>query len=367
MSVRRLGAAAVLVLAGAGAFALPQTGTPGMSSAAALTCDATSGLVLGTGAIRAPMTGSFTITSEYGVRDFGGRGAEFHAGLDFATSAPVPVVAIAAGTVTFAGAAGNAGNMVVIDHGNTVTTRSMHLASIAVRQGQAVAAGQVLGIEGTTGDSTGLHLHLEIKVNGATVDPRDWLTRAGVPIPPTGGWSTAAGASNPAHGTAAGHTPTGCNAVAAGLKTEAIPAAFAPWVTKAGSICPTVPAAIIAAQIETESGWNPQAVSDKGAQGPSQFMPGTWAAYGRDDDANGVASPFDIGDAVMAQGRYDCAIAALLDSVPGDRLDLTLAGYNAGPGAVLAAGGIPAYAETRNYVAKIKTLAATKYAAGGSR
>ena len=168
--------------------------------------------MLGTGAIRAPMTGSFTITSEYGVRDFGGRGAEFHAGLDFATSAPVPVVAIAAGTVTFAGAAGNAGNMVVIDHGNTVTTRSMHLASIAVRQGQAVAAGHVLGIEGTTGYSTGLHLHLEIKVNGATVDPRDWLTRAGVPMPPTGGGSTAAGASNPAHGTAAGHTPTGGNA-----------------------------------------------------------------------------------------------------------------------------------------------------------
>lgn len=365
MSGRRLGAAAVLVLAGAGAFMLPQTGTSGMSSAAALSCDATSGLVFGSGPIRAPMPGAFTITSEYGARDF--RGAEFHAGLDFATSAPVPVLAITAGTVTFAGPAGSAGNMVVIDHGNTVTTRSMHLASIAVRQGQAVAAGHVLGVEGTTGDSTGLHLHLEIKVVGATVNPRDWLTRAGVPLPSTGGWTTAAGAvTAAAPGTAHAQAPTGCSAAAVGLKSEAVPAAFAPWVMKAGTVCATVPAAIIAAQIETESGWNPRAVSAKGAQGPSQFMPGTWAAYGRDDDGNGTASPFDVGDAVMAQARYDCAIATLVGSVPGDRLDNTLAGYNAGPGAVLASGGIPSYAETRDYVARIKTLAASKYGAGGT-
>lgn len=132
-----------------------------------------------------------------------------------------------------------------------------------------------------------------------------------------------------------------------------------------GTVCPTVPASIIAAQIETESGWNLRAISNKGAQGPSQFMPGTWAAYRRDEDSNGTASPFDIVDAVMAQARYDCAVTKTIETVPGDRLDLTLAGYNAGPGAVLAYAGIPPYGETRAYVTKIRTLAATKYAAAG--
>ena len=123
----------------------------------------------------------------------------------------------------------------------------------------------------------------------------------------------------------------------------------------------------IAAQIDAESGWNPRAVSPAGAQGLSQFMPGTWAAYGRDDDGNGRVSPYDAGDAIMAQARYDCEIAASLRGVvAGDLLDLTLAGYNAGPGAVMLHGGVPPYAETRAYVAKIRGLASGKYAKAAS-
>ncbi len=367
MSGRRLAAAAVLVVTGSGAFFLPQTGTPGASSAAAATCDAASGIVPpSTGAIRAPITGAFTVTSEFGPRDFGGRGAEMHNGIDLATSSPVPVVAITGGTITFAGAAGGAGNMVKVDHGNGVTSVSMHLASIAVRQGQPVTAGTPLGVEGTTGDSTGMHLHFEVRINGTPTNPGDWLTKAGVPLPALGGWSTAPAATGTPTVTGAGTPPTGCPAPGdAGLNAGAIPAAFAPWIVKAATTCAPITAPVLAAQIDTESGFNPRAVSGAGAQGPSQFMPGTWAAYGRDDDGNGVASPFDIGDAVMAQARYDCAISKQLENVPGDRLENTLAGYNAGPGAVISHGGIPPYAETRAYVAKIKVLAASKYGRAG--
>ncbi len=348
---------------------LPQTGTPGASSAAAATCDATSGIVpASTGAIRAPITGSFTVTSEFGRRSFGGRGAEMHNGIDMATSSPVPVVAMTGGTVTFAGPAGNAGNMVVIDHGNGVATVSMHLASTAVRQAQTVTAGQQVGIEGNTGDSTGMHLHFEVRINGTATNPRDWLAKAGVSLPALGSWSTAA-AAIPAVGVrpGGGAAPAGCAPAGGDLKGSAVPAAFAPWITKAATTCSTITAPVLAAQIDAESGFNPRAVSGAGAQGPAQFIPGTWAAYGRDDDGNGTSSPFDIGDAVMAQARYDCAIAKQVEGLSGDRLDNTLAGYNAGPGAVLAHGGIPPYAETRAYVTKIKTLAASKYGGGATR
>lgn len=143
---------------------------------------------------------------------------------------------------------------------------------------------------------------------------------------------------------------------------QAVPAAFAPWVLKAGSLCPEFPPAIIAAQIDAESSWNVTAVSPVGAQGPAQFMPGTWSAWGRDDDGNGTASPFDIGDAVMAQGRYDCYLAERVRPLGGDTTGLALAAYNAGLGAVLQYHGIPPYPETQQYVPRILALAA-KYAA----
>lgn len=143
---------------------------------------------------------------------------------------------------------------------------------------------------------------------------------------------------------------------------DKVPAPYRQWVLRAGSLCPAFPPAVIAAQIEAESGWNPTAVSPVGAQGLSQFMPGTWAVWGRDANGNGSASPFDPPDAIMAQGAYDCALAQQIAHLDGDLLQLALAAYNAGPGAVLAAGGIPPYPETQAYVARIIQLAAT-YAA----
>ncbi|MFD8248120.1 peptidoglycan DD-metalloendopeptidase family protein [Nocardia sp. NPDC059691] len=166
----------------------------------------------------------------------------------------------------------------------------------------------------------------------------------------------------------------GCEAVATTSDGElapgSVPPEFEPWYRRAGGLCPQISAALLAAQGKAESGFRPSAVSGAGAQGPAQFMPGTWAVYGADDDGNGQTSPFDIGDAIMAQGRYMCAIAAAVDSwiddgkvhAPHGRIELYLAAYNAGEGAVLASGGFPTGApdyltQTRPYVEKI--LAAT--------
>lgn len=155
----------------------------------------------------------------------------------------------------------------------------------------------------------------------------------------------------------------GVGTLVGSLKGGSVPAAFAPWVTKAGGLCPQVTAPLLAAQLQAESGFNAKAQSPAGAQGAAQFMPATWSEWGQDDDGNGSASPLDIGDAVMAQGRHMCALAkdmaGLLETgaVKGDLTSLILAAYNAGPGAVQAAGGVPAFAETQGYISKITSAA----------
>ena len=131
-----------------------------------------------------------------------------------------------------------------------------------------------------------------------------------------------------------------------------VPNGWESWVIKAGSLCPEFPAPLIAAQIAQESGWNPNAVSPVGAQGLSQFMPGTWAAYGVDANGNGTANPFEPEDAIMAQGIFDCALVGILRDAGFTQTltELALAAYNAGPGAVIAHRGIPPYPETQSYV-----------------
>ncbi|MGH3302161.1 MAG: NlpC/P60 family protein [Streptosporangiaceae bacterium] len=139
------------------------------------------------------------------------------------------------------------------------------------------------------------------------------------------------------------------------LNTAKIPPQYVKWVEEAGAECSAVSAPQIAAQIQQESDWNPHAVSNKGAEGIAQFRPGTWPEYGR-PDAPGPLSPFNPGDAIMAMGRYDCAISRAVAGVPGRLLSNMLAGYNAGIQAVLDAGGVPPFPETQQYVADIEAL-----------
>jgi cell wall-associated NlpC family hydrolase len=114
---------------------------------------------------------------------------------------------------------------------------------------------------------------------------------------------------------------------------------------------------VLAAQLYQESHFNEAAVSPVGAQGIAQFMPATWTAWGRDENGDGKADPFDMVDAIPAAARFDAHVADLVASVPGDRTELMLAAYNAGPGAVLRYQGVPPFQETQAYVRTITDLA----------
>jgi cell wall-associated NlpC family hydrolase len=142
------------------------------------------------------------------------------------------------------------------------------------------------------------------------------------------------------------------------LATSAVPIpSLIPVLEEAGSLCAGLSAPLLAAQIDVESDWNPAAVSPAGAEGIAQFLPATFALYGKDDDGTGDVSPFDAVDAVMAMGRYDCALLAEVSGLSGDdAVSLMLAAYNAGIGAVRAAQGIPPYAETQAYVSEVESL-----------
>jgi hypothetical protein len=135
-----------------------------------------------------------------------------------------------------------------------------------------------------------------------------------------------------------------------------VPSAYAPLIERYGNTCPTLSPALLAAQLYVESGFNPRAVSSKGAQGIGQFMPATWASWAVDANQDGHADPFDPSDAIATAAVYDCSLVTDTASVPGNRVDLMLAGYNAGPYAVLQAGGVPVIAETLSYVRRVHTL-----------
>ena len=129
---------------------------------------------------RKPVVGEVEFTSGFGVRTdpFLGRPA-MHTGLDFRASAGDPVRATANGKVVSAGWAGGYGRMVEIDHGNGLSTRYGHMSEIHVKVGDQIKIGQVIGAVGSTGRSTGPHLHYETRIDGEAVDPQKFL-RAGV-------------------------------------------------------------------------------------------------------------------------------------------------------------------------------------------
>lgn len=132
--------------------------------------------------IRKPMSGDVETTSGYGMRiDPFLRAPAMHTGLDFRGEVGDPVRATAAGSVTHAGWNGGYGKMVEIDHGNGFSTRYAHLFSIDVEVGQTVRIGEILGRVGSTGRSTGPHLHYETRIQGDAVDPQKFL-RAGLRI-----------------------------------------------------------------------------------------------------------------------------------------------------------------------------------------
>ncbi|WP_309161378.1 M23 family metallopeptidase [Pelagibacterium sp. H642] len=126
--------------------------------------------------VQTPISGTGTVTSNFGNRtDPFLKRAAFHAGIDFRASTGTPVLAAASGTVKFAGGNGGYGNMVEIDHGNGYATRYAHLSQIAVAIGQTVTGGQRIGLAGSTGRSTGPHLHFEVRRSGSAIDPTRFI------------------------------------------------------------------------------------------------------------------------------------------------------------------------------------------------
>ena len=114
-----------------------------------------------------------TITSRYGVSSRIRKST--HTGLDIAATSGTPIKVVAAGTVIAASYDGSYGKLVKVDHGNGVETWYAHTSKMYVKVGEQVEAGDVIAAVGSTGNSTGPHLHLEIRVNGEHVNPQDYL------------------------------------------------------------------------------------------------------------------------------------------------------------------------------------------------
>jgi murein DD-endopeptidase MepM/ murein hydrolase activator NlpD len=123
-----------------------------------------------------PVVGGETTDSFGGRRDpFGGGSSEFHSGQDISAERGTPVYAAGIATVKFAGTQSGYGQIVILDHGGGITTRYGHLSKIEVVAGQQLARGELLGRVGSTGRSTGPHLHYEVRINEEPVNPRAYL------------------------------------------------------------------------------------------------------------------------------------------------------------------------------------------------
>lgn len=136
---------------------------------------------LASGPWRAPVQVGYTLTSSFGWRTSPTRGgADFHTGQDFARPEGSSVAAVSKGVVVFAGWGGSYGNLVRVRHANGVESWYAHLSVIQVEAGEKVLVGDRLGEVGSTGNSTGPHLHLEIRLDDQPTDPMPWLKGKGV-------------------------------------------------------------------------------------------------------------------------------------------------------------------------------------------
>ncbi|MGW6617837.1 C40 family peptidase [Streptomyces erythrochromogenes] len=161
---------------------------------------------------------------------------------------------------------------------------------------------------------------------------------------------------------AAGDTPAG---KALGL-TVSVPEKYRGLIEDAGKTCPEVTPNLLAALLQTESEFDPEARSPVGARGIAQFMPSTWESDGIDGNGDGRRDPLDPEDAIPSAAKYLCSVAEQVKDVPGDKQANMLAAYNAGPLAVIKHGGVPPYKETQGYVRSITAIANKPIAGTGT-
>jgi hypothetical protein len=346
---------------------LPLTSTTGYGALAALAASlagsgatlATSGLsvtgtlsaALGRTSLSLPFQGARTITQPFGPTSYTAEPAyqgysHFHTGIDFGMPAGTAVNAAAPGRVVAAGWDSTGfGNRVIIDHGNGLMTLYGHLDSLTVAAGDTVQAGQEIGLSGSTGNSSGPHLHFGVQKDGTWVDPAPYLG-----LPST---TYAATTAQPAPQEAGGPPVAASNLTASTPLTpsaqsrtaSAAPQQDLPSIITRVAGATGVPASLIGAVVQAESSGNPQAVSPAGAKGLMQLQDSTAAQFG-------VTNLMDPTQNVLAGTLY---LRSLLQRYAGNT-QLALAAYNAGPEAVDRYGGIPPYAETQNYVARVTAL-----------
>lgn len=301
-------AAAAIVVTGAplGAALLITTST----ADAALVQSGCGTAGLGAGKWQAPFQQRYTRTSAFGMRFHPIRRSwRLHSGVDLASLPdPAPVHAANDGRVTAAGPRGSYGNAVDIDHGGGITTRYAHLARIdpAIAIGAAVTGGQRIGVEGSTGASTGNHLHFEVRVNGAAVDPEPFMTTHGAALD---GRPAAATTTTPDEALVV--PPAGSPR----LQSLTTPAAPIPpeilALYRAAGERYDVPWALLAGvgMEETRHG-RIYATSPAGARGLMQFMPATFAAYAVDGDRDGRVDITSDADSIHTAARYLAASGA---------------------------------------------------------
>ena len=136
-----------------------------------------------------------------------------------------------------------------------------------------------------------------------------------------------------------------------------VPEELRPVIIEAAERCPVVPAKVLAAQLASESSWDPRAVSPAGATGLAQFMPEVWEQYAVDGDGDGDTDIYDPVDAIHSAAALNCVNADLVADVPGDRLRNILAAYNAGFNQVVRYEGVPPFPETEQYVERVLSRA----------
>lgn len=363
-----------------GMNAAQSSGTAGVQAmGAAMATGSSAAAGIPTASLMLPFQGTVDMTQPFGPTSFVAEPAydgysHFHTGMDFGLPVDTSISAAGAGRVVAAGWDSTGyGNRVIIDHGNGVETLYGHLSSVAVTPGQVVQAGQQIGLSGSTGNSTGPHLHFGVQQNGQWVDPAPYLglssdgtptaasgilaplpssatlasggppLTTGDPIPSPLSAGAIGGGAASALSSADGNTATtaGYLADTSSAAPPAGMAALMPLIQRV-STATGVSSSLIAAVVQAESGGDPQAVSPAGAKGLMQLMDPTAATYG-------VTDAFDPQQNLVGGTLY---LRGLLQRYNGDEA-LALAAYNAGPGAVSQYGGVPPYPETQHYVQRV--------------
>lgn len=288
------------------------------------------GSIASTGQWRVPFVDvAYTITSGFGTRSDPFTGASsYHNGVDLATGQS-PVVATSNGTVIWAGDNANGyGNHVIVDHGAGITTMSAHLANIepGVTAGATVQIGQRLGLEGTTGRSTGVHLHFTMTVDGAEVDPAAFLQEHGAPLNGQPMGPSVAPVDGAAEGGIGFELPQP-EVRKDSLTNEPLPIpAVIEQFYRAAATEYGLPWTLLAGigMAETAHG-RITATSSAGAQGLMQFMPATFTAYGIDGDDDGTADILNSADSIYSAANYLVASGALKGA---DGIEQALFAYN---------------------------------------